>query len=491
MIAVILQGLLPMIVLGATALVVMLITAFRRHHGLTATLSALGLVAALAVLPLAGRVVPREIGLILTVDAFALFYTALMVAAALALVILSYGYFRHWSGRREEYYLLLLLATLGALVLAGSRHFTSLLLGIELVSVSLFALIAYPGLFARPLEAGIKYLVLAGVSSAFLVFGMALVYARLGALDFATLRMATAAPESYVLIAGLVLIVVAVGFKLSLVPFHFWTPDVFQGAPLPVAALLATVSKGAVLAVILRYFATGDGLAFEPVVLGLALIAAASMLVGNLLALLQRDVKRLLAYSSIAHFGYLLMAFVAGGSLAAESIGFYLAAYFATTLAAFGVLTVLAAETRSIADPDAEIDEGATEPLRGILWRRPALAILFLLSLISLAGLPITIGFVGKFYLLAAAVEAGLWTLVAAFIIGSAIGLFYYLRLAMIVADTRDAAAVPSRPAQPASYAVLALLGFFILGFGAYPTTILDLARSGVIAPLQGIVEDP
>lgn len=473
-----LLALLPVMVLAGAVVVVMLGVALVRHHGLTASLSALGLVATLAVMPAAAKVAPQGITPLMVLDGFALFYTALMVAAALVVTALSYGYLRDWQGRREEYYLLLLLATLGAVVLAGSRHFASFLLGVELISVSLFALIAYPALAARPLEAGVKYLVLAGVSSAFLVFGMALVYARLGALDFAALHAGSATPQSFVIIVGLALIVVGVGFKLSLVPFHMWTPDVFQGAPAPVTGFLATVSKGAVIAIVLRYFQVGDGYALGSVVFAITLIAIASILAGNLLALMQNDVKRILAYSSIAHFGYLLIAFLAGGAFAVESVNFYLAAYFATTLAAFGVITVVATDARRAS---GDLDEGSLELYRGLLWRRPALSGLFVLSLISLAGLPVSIGFVGKFYVLAAGVEARAWALVAALVVGSAIGLFYYLRIAAVLAGEQGSrfrsAHAFSWPHAP-GYLALLLLGVFIIGFGAYPSLIIEISRS-------------
>jgi NADH-quinone oxidoreductase subunit N len=321
----------------------------------------------------------------------------------------------------------------------------------------------------------VKYLVLAGVSSAFLVFGMALVYARLGALDFASLQANADAPQSFVVVVGLALILVGVGFKLSLVPFHMWTPDVFQGAPAPVTGFLATVSKGAVLAVLLRYFQTGGGYRLDSVTSAMTLIAIASILAGNLLALLQRDLKRILAYSSIAHFGYLLIAFLAGGAFAVESVNFYLAAYVATTLAAFGVIAVVASDARRGRD----LDEGDLEIYRGLLWRRPALAGLLALSLISLAGLPVSIGFVAKFYVLAAGVEARSWTLVAALVVGSAIGLFYYLRIVAVLAG--DGAASPTQAPgwrHAPGYLALLLLGAFIVGFGAYPSLIVEISRS-------------
>src|SRR5205823_6514881 len=210
------------------------------------------------------------------------------------------------------------------------------------------------------------------------------------------------------------------GFKLAVVPFHMWTPDVYEGAPAPVTAFVATVSKGAVVALLLRYLVQTGASTYRPVLLALSLIAVASMLVGNVLALLQHNVKRLLAYSSIAQLGYLLVALVAGGPRAAEAVTYYMVAYMVTTLCAFGSVTVLSGTT---ADADT------LEVYRGLFWRRPGVAVVLAAALLSLAGMPLTAGFVGKFYVLAAGVESALWLLVVLVVCNSALGLFYYLRL--------------------------------------------------------------
>lgn len=478
-----LQALVPLMALASAIVLVMLVIAWHRHHGLTAALTALGLLATVASLPVASKVAPQGVTDLLMVDGYALFYGALAVLAALVVVALSFSYLHRWTGRREEWYLLLMTATLGALVLASARHLAAFVLGLELLSVSLFALVGYPTAVARPLEAATKYLVLAGVSSAFLLFGMALVYARFGVLDFATLQAASAPDGGLLLPAAIALMVIGIGFKLSLVPFHLWTPDVFQGAPAPVAAFLATVSKGAVFALLLRYVQLGGGYQLEPVLGAIALLAIVTMLVGNLLALAQRDLKRLLAYSSIAHFGYLLVALLAGGEFAVESIGFYLAAYFATTLAAFGVVTVLATEG---GDSHREAEDTDLERYRGLLWRRPLLAVLLVLALLSLAGLPVTVGFVAKFYVIAAGADAGAWTLVGTLVLGSIIGLFYYLRIALVVADLDiTTAAVPSSDrhwSQAPAQIALSLLGLFILVFGAFPELIIVTSQAGLEA---------
>jgi NADH-quinone oxidoreductase subunit N len=373
-------SLLPLIVTSASAVLVMLAIAARRHHGLAFALTLAGLGAALACLAAAWPMAPRQVTALLVIDRYALFYIGLALAAAVAVAMLSYDYLAHRAGRKEEFYLLLLLATAGAGVLAASSHFASLFLGLELLTVSLYALIAYRRGRAECIEAGVKYLVLAGASSAILLFGMALVYADLGTMRFDEIAARAAeSPHSLLLMTGTGLLLVGIGFKLAVVPFHLWTPDVYEGAPAPVAAYVATVSKGAVFALLLRYVSLLHLEAWGVLPAVLAVLAAASMFAGNLLALRQDNVKRILAYSSIAHMGYLLVALLAGGQTdsygqgahrAAEAVTFYLVAYFVTTLGAFGVVAVLSGTDR---------DAGSLAEFRGLLWRRPALGVVLIL----------------------------------------------------------------------------------------------------------------
>jgi NADH-quinone oxidoreductase subunit N len=470
-------ALLPIILIAAASVVVMLAVAFRREHRLTFMLTlsglALAFIAVFAVLPVA----PVEVTPLLAIDQYALFYMGLIFAASFAVAALCYGYLQGRDGVPDELYMLLLMASLGAAVLAASTHFASLFLGLELLSVALFAMVAYPRLQSQPLEAGIKYLILSGVSSSFLLFGMALVYAQSGSLDFAGITRALADAMntgSVYLIAGSLMIVVGVGFKLSVAPFHMWTPDVFQGAPAPITGFLATVSKGAVFAVLLRYFVQANGYGVEPLLTVLGLIAAASMFVGNLLALLQNKVKRILAYSSIAHLGYLLVAFLAAGSFAVEAVSFYLLGYFVTTLGAFAVVTIMSRD-------DHATDADDLADYRGLFWRRPFVAGVFTAMLLSLAGIPLTAGFVAKFYALAAGVDAALWTLVVVLVITSVIGLFYYLRVIVVlysapaespVADTRT----PFFPFITGRI-VIAVLAVLLLWMGVYPTPFIDLVN--------------
>jgi NADH-quinone oxidoreductase subunit N len=399
-----------------------------------------------------------------------LFYFGLLIAADIGIALLIYDYLGKRDVHHEELYILLLLATVGAMVLVASSHFASFFLGLETLSISLYAMIAYLRL-SRPIEAGIKYLILAAASAAFLLFGMALVYADLGTMEFARMAQIVSAGTGRggFLVPGLALIITGIGFKLAVVPFHLWTPDVYEGAPAPVTAFIATVSKGAMFALLMRYFYRSGGMAEQQIVLVFTIVAVASMIAGNLLALLQGNVKRILAYSSIAHMGYLLVAFLAGGQLAVEAVMFYLVAYFVTTLGAFGVVSVLSG---SNSEPEQ------IEDYRGLFWHRPALASVFTIMLLSLAGIPVTAGFIAKFYIVAAGTSTALWALVIILVVSSVIGLFYYLRLigVMYLTPETQVTTIALRPSSIGGV-VLGTLTALLLWLGIYPGPLLHVVE--------------
>src|SRR5688572_20359010 len=351
---------------------------------------------------------------LLVFDGFGIFNIGLILLTTLIVALISYAYFEQREERKEEYYILLILASLGAVIMVISKHFISLFLGLEILSVSLYALIAYLRKRERSDEAGIKYLILAAFSSAFLLFGMALVYAECGSMEFSAIarHLSSSSTMPLLVFAGFGLMVAGIGFKLGVVPFHMWTADVYEGAPAPVTAFIATVSKGGMMALLVRFFVEINGYQYRTLILIFTIIAIASMFIGNFLALRQSNVKRMLAYSSIAHIGYILVAFLAGGKLGVEAVSFYLVAYFITTTGAFGVLATL-----SDKDRDAEL----LEDYRGLFWTRPLTATVFASMLLSLAGIPLTAGFIGKFYIVAAGVNAGQWLLVVMLAVNSAI----------------------------------------------------------------------
>jgi NADH-quinone oxidoreductase subunit N len=280
-----------------------------------------------------------------------------------------------------------------------------------------------------------------------------------------------------VLSAGAAMILAGLGFKLSVVPFHMWTPDVYEGAPAPVSGFLAAVSKGAVFAALLRWWLASALYEIPTLLTAVAVVAGASMLVGNLLALLQENIKRLLAYSSIAHVGYLLIVLVACGisptpALSVEAACYYVVAYTITTLAAFSVLSLISKNSG-----EKELDQ--LQDLSGLFWRRPGQALLFTVALLSLAGIPLTAGFIGKFYLFTTGVDSALWGLLALLVVGSAIGIFYYLRIiytmSLAQADDVDSGGEGlGRTSQAACYALIILI--FYLGIA--PESLMGYLRT-------------
>ena len=464
-------ALLPLFLLAGTAVVVMLGVAVKRSYELTAGLTLTGLAASFVSVFGVAPLVPRQVSSLLLIDGHALFYLGLIIASAAAVAALSYRYFAKRDGQSEELYLLLVLATLGCGVLVTSVHFVSFLLGLEVLSISLYGMVAYFTGRSQALEAGIKYLILASASAAFLLFGMALIYADTGTMGFSSIgNLSLGRSDLALLLPGIALSVTGIGFKLGVVPFHLWTPDVYEGAPAPVSAFVATTSKTALVALLLRFLTAGTR--HSPAVFFVfSVIAVASMCAGNLLALRQNNVKRVLAYSSIAHFGYILVAFLAGTTMAAGAVAFYLVAYTVTLLAAFGIVTVLST---------SEADAADLEEYCGLFWRRPVLASVFIAVLLSLAGIPATMGFVGKFYILASGVNAAAWLLIIVLVLTSVIGLFYYLRIVVTLFSP-----VPERPFSMQRLGwgtafVLGGLAFLLIGFGVYPAPLLNLIRATI-----------
>ena len=471
-------ALLPLLVITATAIAVMLTIALRRNHKGAATVTVAGLAAAFACLFRAVPLAPHDVTPLIRIDSSALFFIGLILAGSIAVAFLCYGYYERLPGSRpEELYVLIATATLGSATLVSANHFASFFLGLEILSVSLYGMIAYERNLKASVEAGVKYLVLAAASASFLLFGMALIYFELGTMEFGQMAEAAARPDvaPSLVAVGVVLILVGIGFKLALVPFHMWTPDVYEGAPAPVTAFVATVSKGAMFALLLRYFDQAGARNSPALLLVLTIIAIASMFAGNLLALLQNNVKRILAYSSIAHLGYLIVAFEEGGDMAGFAVAFYLIAYFATMLGAFGAVAMLSAPGNDLGD---------LALYRGLFWRRPVVASVFTVMLLSLAGIPFTAGFVGKFYVIAAGASALLWLLVFSLVITSAIGLFYYLRVIVALYSHTEgpvAAGIPMERGETWSLMwTLGALTAAVIVIGCYPGPVLQLIQTMV-----------
>ena len=480
----------PLIIAALAGTVVMLSGAFgaprRTLHGI----AVLGIGAALAATFAARSVAPIDVTPLLRVDEYAILFLTLLLAATGILAVISLPYLQGRRKSGEAYYTLLLFAAVGMGTLACSTHFASLFLGLETLSVSLYVLLGYLRDERPSWESASKYLILAAMASGLLLFGMALLYAATGTLELSAVargaaRLLDAAdtPEAVWAAAGVLLLLCGFAFKLAVVPFHMWSPDVYQGAPAPVTALIATGSKGAVIAVLLRLLSAG---AAEETSLAsiFAALAVATMFVGNLLALLQTDIKRLLAYSSIAHIGYLLVALATGATNGGAAVVFYMITYVATTLGAFGVVGVLS--------NTAAADVADLGAYRGLGRRRPALAAALGVMLLSLAGVPPTGGFLAKFTVLSAAVGAGRSGLALAMVAASAIGVFYYLRVLVVMyMEPERATGAPPTAVAPAqgflgTAVALTALVLVVLAIGVYPAPWLRAVSTAMASVVGG-----
>ncbi len=465
--------LMPYFVLTAGLLVLLLTTAFLRGHLVALIVTLISLLAVLYVTPASIESGPQTLSDLIVIDGVALFFNVLFILAAIVTTVTGYRYLESRSRSYEEFYILVVTSTLGAMTMAAAEHFASFILGLEILSISLYALIAYPERGRASLEAATKYLILSGVASTTILFGMALVYVSTGSMTFSETLASDSSGTIYAL--GQSMILLGLAFKLSLVPFHMWTPDVYEGAPAPITGFVATISKGAVFVLLLRYAIETQWLSNASVTWAIGLIAIASMVIGNLLALLQEDIKRLLAYSSIAHVGYLLVALVFvstsdSAGFALESAMFYVFGYFLMTLVAFGVVTVMSTGVNE--------DAGSLRHYEGLYWRRPMLAAALTIAALSLAGIPLTVGFIAKFYLFAVGVSGALWTLIWALILGSAIGIYYYLRI--VISMIKREAEKPverSQDLNAVGTVTVVLLGVSIVILGIYPTPLIAVVQ--------------
>jgi len=450
----------PLMIIAGAPVIMMLILALKRNYKLIYGFSLIAFMIAFLSVYFLLPAIPHTISPLFIFDGFTIFFFGMIILTSMLVTILSHRYLLYQESEREEYFIILFTAVLGSLILAAACNFVTLFLGLETLSISLYVLIAYRRSRRNSVEAAVKYLVLASVSSAFLLFGMGLIYLNTGALEFSKIALVLKSSEysTPLLLTGFSIMVVGIGFKLALVPFHMWTPDVYEGAPVPVTTFIATVSKGAVMAVLLRFFYAIYGFRNHNFILMITVVAVLTMFVGNLLAIRQQNLKRILAYSSIANMGYLLVTLLMGNKEGIYAAVFYIVSYIITTLGAFGVITLLSGR-----DNDADKLKDYT----GLFWKRPWIAIVFTLALLSLAGIPITTGFMAKFYLVFTGIDSGLWILVISLIINSVIGLYYYLRVITTLFSPANEVTFPA--ISLAGKLVLCLVTLAILWLGINP----------------------
>ena len=479
-----LRPLLPMLVLAATAAIVIVLDLLppreRKDH--LGFVSALGVVLTLVMtywmtFAIGGGELRGFRGMVV-LDPFALFFNIVIGYATGLVILLSMDYIRREGQEAGEFYILVLLSALGMMLMASAGDLIIVFLGLETMSIALYVL---TGFFRHRLEAGeasMKYFLMGAFASAFFLYGIALIFGATGStnLDRIANAVASGAGRDPMLAIGFGLLLVGFGFKISAVPFHMWAPDAYEGAPTSITAFIATGSKAAAFASLLRVLLTalrGAPLDWPMLMWGMAAI---TMSVGNVVALAQQNLKRMLAYSSIAHVGYMLVGVVAGGSLGNGAVLFYLLVYTFTTAGAFGAILLLERNGREAVQL---ADYG------GLATRHPVLAVALSVFLLSLIGIPPTAGFVGKFYLFGAAVKSGYVWLAVIGVLNSAVAAYYYLRLIvfMYMREPEGAPTVMAPSFSGALALVVALWG--VVQLGVAPGPLFDLAQAAVIPLLR------
>jgi NADH-quinone oxidoreductase subunit N len=469
-------GLLPEVLLTCWALLVLLVVSWRHQtvadSRFAGWISVAGIVvsgAGLAALWV-NQITPMGLTQMIALDPYRYAATALILIAAGASILLSLGYMEREHLLAPEYYPLILLATAGMMFLAGAEDLIVLFLGLEVMSVAVYVLAGYNRANASSSEAALKYFLIGAFASGFLLYGIALVYGATGTTNLALIGAQLAGGRLSIMAAlGLGLLLIGLGFKVAAVPFHMWAPDVYDGSPTPVTAFMATGVKIAAFAALVRVlveaFPSAQSL-WQPVIAGLAI---ASMIVGNLVALSQPTLKRMLAYSSIAHAGYLLVAVWPGTRMGAGAVLLYLAAYGLTTLASFGFLSVLGRNgERTVTYDD----------IAGLASSRPWVAFGLSICMLSLLGFPGTFGFIGKWYIISADIAEGHVLLPVVLVITSVISAGYYLRviMAMYMRSAADEEVHREVRLWPAAAAAVAVSVAIVLLLGVWPRGALDAA---------------
>jgi NADH-quinone oxidoreductase subunit N len=471
---------IPEITLAVFAVLVILLDLFIRHKSLLRSVSLSGLVIAGGVsVVMWGENFSPIFNNMLAVDEFALFFKILFAGIAFLVILASSDYVKKFPRFQGEYYAMILLATLGMMLMAATADLISLYIALELTSISLYVLVAFLK-NSKSTEASLKYLLLGAIASAVLLYGMALIFGvtgetQLGAIAASIQAMSLdSVLDNPALIMGIVLLIAGFGFKIAAVPFQMWVPDVYEGAPTPVTAYLSVASKAAGFAIILRIFYSAFGM---PVWLGenwgmiFAVLAVISMIIGNVVAIPQNNIKRMLGYSSIAQAGYLMVGLAAMGFSSAAVVGqneiiFFLAAYTLTNLGAFTTVIIITNKINSDMIPD----------FAGMGKRAPLLALALTFCLISLIGMPPAAGFMAKFFIFRAAVTNDLLWLVIIAVFNSVISAFYYLRVVKLMwfGEAASDEKVPSSGA-PRLALFICCLGVLVLGI--IPGSLMKLAE--------------
>lgn len=406
-------------------------------------------------------------------DAFTKFTKLLVVAGAALGLLLALDWNVKQGLAKFEYPVLLLLSTVGMMIMLSANDLIALYLGLELLSLSLYVVAAFDRDNGRSTEAGLKYFVLGALASGLLLYGASLVYGYAGTTNFDRIADAIAATDTvpFGLVIGLVLVLAALAFKVSAVPFHMWTPDVYEGAPTPVTAFFASAPKVAAIGLLARVVAGPFGDMAGQWQQIIILCSLGSMILGALAAIGQKNIKRLMAYSSIGHVGYALMGLAVASEIGMQALLIYIAIYLFTNVGAFAVLVAMRRNGQALENVDDLAGLGRTDP---------AMALAMTLFMFSMAGIPPLAGFFGKYFVIGAAIQGGFITLAVVGVLSSAVSAYYYLRIIKVMYFDNSVGALDARPASLS--VVLAGTGLFTLFFFAFPGLFLSAAQAAVTA---------
>ncbi|QIQ41768.1 MAG: NADH-quinone oxidoreductase subunit NuoN [Buchnera aphidicola (Microlophium carnosum)] len=476
-----LTALLPLLIIIFTAATVILSISYNRNHFFIAVFSIIGFISTLCSLYLLTTIVPVDITFLFHIDGYSILYIGMIVISSICACIFAYPWLLKYPFNKEEFYLLIIISSLGAIALIISNHMASFFINIELISLPIFGLIAYCNFQKYSLEASFKYIILSGVSSSFLLLGIAWIYSISGSLDFLSIHKTldiTSIDEKLVLLFGISMVLLSLFFKLSMAPFHLWTPDVYQGTPTSVLSFFSTASKIAIFGVLLRFLSYISHSENETLYFILLLITIFSILIGNLMALFQENIKRFFGYTSISQFGYLLIILFASQKnylFSLEASAIYLCSYLFSNIACFGIINL-------ISNSHKKNNSDLICSYHGLFWSQPLLSSVFTLVLLSLAGIPMTLGFIGKFYILSIIIKEHLWIMGFAFIIGTILGLYCYLRIILNLYSNpskllRRDWNVSKNWFYTPSGIVICIAGIILLILGIYPNPLISLVK--------------
>ncbi len=481
-----LMGISPLLLLVVAGLSIMTIDAITRDRAELAVVTAVSLfmAAALAGVLLVGGEVPAAPEVVtryVAVDRLGLFFDIVICVGAGLSALLAGGYLREHGFERGEFYVLIVFAALGAMILARAVDLLSIFLGLETMSLGVYAMVAYRRTSARAVEGAVKYFLLGSFAAAILLFGSALLYGATGHTDLVGVRAVISAggADPILTILSMIMLIVGLAFKVGAVPFHMWVPDAYEGAATPATTFMSVAVKAAAVAALVRVLAGAFGdpttmspsTGWTPVIV---LLAVASMVFGNVAALAQTSVKRMLAYSSVAHAGYILVGVAAVyqmGSFAVSSVLYYMAAYTVSNVLAFGSLILMGSKGKEAVSYD---------DLAGAGRRHPLAALPFVIGVLSLLGLPPTAGFFGKYYVFSAAVQADFVWLAVLGVVASAVGAYYYLKVIVYLFMREPEEGQPIAVPMQSTYVVVALVlaSYYVVRMGITPGRYLDWAVS-------------